>query len=63
MRINERSEMDLYFQAPFVVFPDVVFFREVNEVYHLFGCQKQVFVQYLNLWCMYSVGCDYKNSM
>lgn len=35
---------------PFVLLPDVVFLWEVNEVNHWFGCQKQVFVQHVNLW-------------
>lgn len=35
---------------PFILFPEVVFFREVNKVNHRFGCQKQVFVQHFDLW-------------
>lgn len=34
---------------PFVLSPDVVFLREVNEVNHRFGRQKQVFVQHFDL--------------
>lgn len=35
--------------SPFILFPDVVFFREVHKVNHWFGCQKQVFVQHVDL--------------
>lgn len=35
---------------PFILFPEVVFFREVNKVNHRFGRQKQVFVQHFDLW-------------
>lgn len=41
--------ISIFKHLPFVLFPDVVFFREVNEVNHWFGCQKQVFVQHFNL--------------
>lgn len=34
---------------PFILSLDVVFLREVNEVNHGFGCQKQVFVQHFDL--------------
>lgn len=34
---------------PFVLFPDVVFFWEVNEVNHWLRGQKQVFVQHFDL--------------
>lgn len=35
---------------PFVLFSDVIFLWEINKVDHGLGRQKQVFVQYLNLW-------------
>lgn len=50
--INECNEMVLALfpkHLPFVLFPDVVFLREVNEVNHWFGCQKQVFVRHFDL--------------
>lgn len=51
--MNECNETALAFyfskHLPFVLFPDVVFLREVNEVNHWFGCQKQVFVQHFDL--------------
>lgn len=47
--INEDNETAPPRHSPFVLPPDVVFLREVNEVNHGFGCQKQVFVQHFDL--------------
>lgn len=35
---------------PLVLFSDVIFLWEINKVDHGLGCQKQVFVQHINLW-------------
>lgn len=40
--------------SPFILFPDVVFCREVHKVNHWFGCQKQVFVQHFDLGQRYT---------
>lgn len=35
---------------PFVFLSDVILLREVHQINHGLGCQKQVFVQNLDLW-------------
>lgn len=35
--------------SPFILFPNVVFFREVHKVNHRLGSQKQIFVQHFDL--------------
>lgn len=35
--------------SPLVLFPDVILLREINQVDHGLGGQKQVFVQHINL--------------
>lgn len=45
---------------PLVLFSDVILLWEINQVDHGLGCQKQVFVQHLNLLREFKKGTNYE---
>lgn len=53
LNINKKGTGKVQTQKtnlPLVLFSDVIFLREINKIDHGLGRQKQVLVQYLDLW-------------